>query len=242
MNKTRPEWVKERMPQRKKTELSGSKRVGRPLPLILGAIHLPNLQSGAEGHDRKGPKQFELSFLLLPQHRIQGYNLVPARVRGQEQMLSGRLARQFPIRLCFSSFRPPAPNPYTPAQLLPGSINPLVPRAVNGMLIGLMGFMSTSPNELLLTSLAIFSLSLCLSTQWSLCSSLRASWHCLWGARAKKAWRGAPLSCEETFVPTFGAPIPHYLIWLRSLQNGTLEPFDDRISDTNYFLLDILWS
>lgn len=31
-----------------------------------------------------------------------------------------------------------------------------MPRAVNGMLIGLMGFMSTSPNELLLTSLAIF--------------------------------------------------------------------------------------
>lgn len=31
-----------------------------------------------------------------------------------------------------------------------------MPQAVNGMLIGLMGFMSTSPNELLLTSLAIF--------------------------------------------------------------------------------------
>lgn len=31
-----------------------------------------------------------------------------------------------------------------------------MPQAVNGMLIGLMGFMSTSPNELLLTSLVIF--------------------------------------------------------------------------------------
>lgn len=57
MNKTRPEWVKERMLQRKKTELSGSKRVGRPLLLIFYAIHLLNLQSRTEGHDRKGPKQ-----------------------------------------------------------------------------------------------------------------------------------------------------------------------------------------
>lgn len=228
------------MPQRKKTELSGSKRVGSPSPLFFMPSTCPVSSLEHRGMTGRGQSKFELPFLLLPQHRIQGYNLVPARVRGQEQMLSGRLARQFPIRLCFSSLRPQAPNPYTPAQLLPGSINPLVPRAVNGMLIGLMGFMSTSPNELLLTSLAIFSLSLCLSTQWSLCSSLRASWHCLWGARAKKAWRGAPLSCKESFVPAFGAPIPHYLIWLRSLQNGTLEPFDDRISDTNYFLLDIL--
>lgn len=62
----------------------------------------------------------------------------------------------------FLSLRPCAPNPGTSAQLLQGSINPLVPQAVNGMLIGLMGFMSTSPNELLPNEPGLFFLSVSL--------------------------------------------------------------------------------
>lgn len=61
MNKTRPEGMKERMSQMKKTELSGLKRAGSPRlprpPPILYAIHLPSLQSGVKEHDRKGSEQ-----------------------------------------------------------------------------------------------------------------------------------------------------------------------------------------
>lgn len=60
MNKTRPEGMKERMSQMKKTELSGLKRAGSPPPPpppILYAIHLPSLQSGVKEHDRKGSEQ-----------------------------------------------------------------------------------------------------------------------------------------------------------------------------------------
>ena len=85
-------------------------------------------------------------------------------------MLWGWLAGEFPIRLKFLIPKALSPQPGPTAQLLLGSVNPLVPRAVNGMLIVLMGFLSTDPNELLPNKLGSF-FSVCLSTSWSLGSS-----------------------------------------------------------------------
>lgn len=97
--------MEEGISQRKETEPSGSE-VEVPLPLVLRPATCPASSLKQRSVTEKGQSTFRLSFFLLPQHRMRGYNLVPARVRGQEQMLSGQLARQFPIRLCFSSLRP----------------------------------------------------------------------------------------------------------------------------------------
>lgn len=54
------------------------------------------------GQGRPKGKLVLFSLLL----RQSGCSVVSVRVRGQEQMLWGQLAREFPIRFCFSSLRP----------------------------------------------------------------------------------------------------------------------------------------